>query len=161
MPHTPAYGLTRSHEHEIQHPTPGVLMLLVGIILLPFFGLGLLLLLGLALVNPNQSKVILLFGNYKGTIRRPGLWWVNPFCQKRAVSLRVHNFNSETLKVNDLRGNPVDIAAVVVWRVKDTAQAAFDVENYESYVAVQSESAIRTTASSPRSRSCAWTCRLT
>jgi regulator of protease activity HflC (stomatin/prohibitin superfamily) len=143
----PARLVDRSHERVIESPTPGIPMLILGILLLPAFGLGLLLLVGLALVNPNQSKVLVLFGRYKGTIRKHGFWWVNPFTSKKVVSLRVHNFNSETLKVNDLRGNPVEIGAVVVWRVRDTAQAAFDVEDYESYVAVQSESAIRTTAS--------------
>ena len=98
------------------------------------------------LVNPNQSAVLLLFGKYVGTIRRPGLWFVNPMISKNKLSLRINNFNSESLKVNDLRGNPVEIGAVVVWRVKDTAQASFDVEDYAHYVEVQSESALRTTA---------------
>ncbi|GAB4142868.1 MAG: SPFH domain-containing protein [Planctomycetota bacterium] len=102
---------------------------------------------GLVLVNPNQSKVVLLFGRYRGTLRRDGFFWVNPFSVRRTVSLRAHNFNSEKLKVNDLRGNPIEIGAVVVWRVRDTAQAAFDVEDYESYVEVQTESAIRHLAS--------------
>ncbi|MHC5010512.1 MAG: SPFH domain-containing protein [Planctomycetota bacterium] len=101
---------------------------------------------GLILVNPNQSKVLILFGRYTGTVRKDGFFWVNPFTVRRQVSLRVHNFNSETLKVNDLRGNPVEIGAVVVWRVHDTALAAFQVEDYESYVAVQSEAAIRVLA---------------
>ena len=135
----------RSHEREIENPASGLPMLIMGIVLLPVFGLGILVLIGLTLVNPNQSKVVLLFGKYLGTVRKPGLFWFNPFTVRRTVSLRVHNFNSETLKVNDLRGNPIEIGAVVVWRVRDTAQAAFDVEDYESYVTVQSESAIRTT----------------
>lgn len=139
--------VSRSRERLIESPMPGLPMLFVGIVLLPVFGLGILVLIGLTLVNPNQSKVVLLFGEYKGTVRKPGLWWFNPFTSRKEVSLRVHNFNSETLKVNDLRGNPIEIAAVVVWRVRDTAQASFDVENYKSYVAVQTESAIRTTAS--------------
>ncbi len=105
--------------------------------------LGVFLLRGLVLVNPNQSKVILLFGRYVGTIRHDGLFWVNPFTVRPRVSLRAHNFNSDTLKVNDLDGNPIEIGAVVVWRVRDTAQASFDVEDYESYVAVQTESALR------------------
>jgi regulator of protease activity HflC (stomatin/prohibitin superfamily) len=139
--------VNRSVEQEFKSPIPGIPMLLLGIVLVPVFGIGILVLIGLTLVNPNQSKVVLLFGQYKGTIRKRGFWWCNPFSVRRPVSLRIHNFNSETLKVNDLRGNPVEIAAVVVWRVHDTAQAAFDVEDYESYVSVQSESAIRTTAS--------------
>ena len=102
---------------------------------------------GLVLVNPNQSKVVVLFGDYKGTLRSHGFFWVNPFSTRRVVSLRAHNFNSDKLKVNDLRGNPIEIGAVVVWRVRDTAQAAFDVEDYESYVQVQTESALRHMAS--------------
>ena len=125
---------------------PGLLMLLLGIPLLFVFGLGALILKGLVLVEPNQSSVVLLFGKYKGTLRKPGFRWINPFTTRKAVSLRVNNFDSARLKVNDLRGNPIEIGAVVVWRVKDTAQAVFDVEHYERYVAVQTESAIRTTA---------------
>jgi hypothetical protein len=101
----------------------------------------------LVLVNPNQSKLIVLFGRYIGTLRQAGLYGVNPFTMRRAVSLRAHNFNSDKLKVNDQRGNPIEIGAVVVWRVKDTAQAAFDVENFASYVQVQTESALRHLAS--------------
>ena len=97
----------------------------------------------LILVNPNQSKVLVLFGNYVGTVRRDGFFAVNPFTVRRTLSLRARNFNSDTLKVNDLRGNPIEIGAIVVWRVRDTAQAAFDVEDFETYVAVQSEAAIR------------------
>ena len=142
-----ALTTTVSREHTYENPTPGVPFLLVGILLIPVFGLGILILIGLRLVNPNQSCVVLLFGKYRGTIRKQGLWWVNPFTSRRAVSLRVHNFDTAHLKVNDLRGNPIEIGAVVVWRVKDTAQAVFDVEDYNSYVRVQSESAIRSTAS--------------
>ena len=101
---------------------------------------------GLTLVNPNHSKVLVFFGKYVGTIKQPGLWWVNPLTYRKNVSLRVNNFNSVELKVNDLRGNPVEIATVVVWRVENTAQAAFDVEDYSSYVQVQTESALRTIA---------------
>lgn len=102
---------------------------------------------GLVVVNPNQSKVVILFGNYRGSLRKDGFWWVNPFTVRREISLRAHNFNSEHLKVNDLRGNPIEIGAVVVWRVRDTAQAAFDVEDHMSYVEVQTESALRHLAS--------------
>ena len=101
----------------------------------------------LVIVAPNQSKVIVLFGRYKGSLRHDGFFAVNPFAVRRAVSLRAHNFNSDKLKVNDLRGNPIEIGAVVVWRVRDTAQAAFDVEDFESYVTVQTESALRHLAS--------------
>ena len=145
--------------------------------------LGVLFLFGHFTLQPNEARVLILFGSYKGTIRESGFHWANPFysrsrgnasgaaadAQPRAtmalnvgkshlnvstipklstkISLRAHNFNSDTLKVNDKRGNPVEIAAVVVWRVADTAQAVFDVDDYESYVQVQSESAIRSIAS--------------
>jgi regulator of protease activity HflC (stomatin/prohibitin superfamily) len=135
---------------------------------------------GFFTLQPNEARVLILFGAYKGTVRRSGFHWANPLYSRdrgnvpgaapvpkrvkvgpisvsdgtvtrpkltTKLSLRAHNFNSETLKVNDKRGNPVEIAAVVVWRVEDTAQAVFDVEDYESYVQVQSESAIRSIAS--------------
>jgi regulator of protease activity HflC (stomatin/prohibitin superfamily) len=132
---------------------------------------------GFFTLEPNEARVLILFGDYKGTARRSGFHWANPFYArhrgvvpgpapvpthaklgsladrlsrprlKTKLSLRAHNFNSEKLKVNDKRGNPVEIAAVIVWRVDDTAQAAFDVEDYESYVQVQSEAAIRGIAS--------------
>jgi regulator of protease activity HflC (stomatin/prohibitin superfamily) len=105
-----------------------------------------LLLFGLFTVGPNQAKVLQLFGNYKGTVREPGLRWVNPFFTKRGISLRVRNFESERLKVNDLAGNPIEIAAVVVWRVVDTAEALFHVDDYNNFVHVQSESALRNMA---------------
>jgi regulator of protease activity HflC (stomatin/prohibitin superfamily) len=98
---------------------------------------------GLFTVSPNEAKVLQLFGNYKGTVREPGLRWVNPFFTKRGLSLRVRNFESERLKVNDLAGNPIEIAAVVVWKVIDTAEALFHVDNYDNFVHVQSESALR------------------
>jgi regulator of protease activity HflC (stomatin/prohibitin superfamily) len=103
-------------------------------------------LLGLFAVSPNQAKVLQLFGNYIGTVREPGLRWVNPLYTKRVISLRVRNFESERLKVNDLEGNPIEIAAVVVWRVVDTAEALFHVDNYDNFVHVQSESALRNMA---------------
>jgi regulator of protease activity HflC (stomatin/prohibitin superfamily) len=98
---------------------------------------------GLFTVSPNEAKVLQLFGNYKGTVREPGLRWVNPFFTKRGLSLRVRNFESERLKVNDLAGNPIEIAAVVVWKVVDTAEALFHVDSYDNFVHVQSESALR------------------
>lgn len=98
---------------------------------------------GFFALQPNQSAVLLLFGEYKGTSKQPGLRWANPFYSVRKVSLRAHNLNGERLKVNDKRGNPIEIAVVVVWRVRDTAQAVFDVEDYTEYVKVQSESAVR------------------
>jgi regulator of protease activity HflC (stomatin/prohibitin superfamily) len=102
---------------------------------------------GFLVVQPNEARVLVLFGKYIGSIRDDGLWWVNPFTIKRHVSLRIHNFNSERLKVNDLHGNPVEIAAVVVYQVIDSSRALFDVENYEQFVAIQSETAIRALAS--------------
>jgi regulator of protease activity HflC (stomatin/prohibitin superfamily) len=122
----------------------GVLLLILSIPALPAAGL---MFRSLVLVNPNQSKVVLLFGNYKGTLRRDGFFAVNPFTVRKPISLRAHNFNSDKLKVNDQRGNPIEIGAVVVWRVEDTAQAAFDVEDFASYVQVQTESALRHLAS--------------
>jgi len=104
------------------------------------------LLAGVFTVSPNQGRVLQLFGAYKGTARQPGLRWANPFYTKRVLSLRVRNFETAKLKVNDKRGNPIEIAAVVVWRVVDTAEAAFQVDNYENYVHVQSEAALRNLA---------------
>jgi regulator of protease activity HflC (stomatin/prohibitin superfamily) len=101
---------------------------------------------GLTVVNPNEAKVIQLFGVYKGTIRRQGFWWVNPLTSRRRVTLRVRNFESSKLKVNDRDGNPIEIAAVVVWRVVDTAEAIFQVNDYENFLHVQSESAVRVLA---------------
>ena len=103
---------------------------------------------GLTVVNPNQAKVVLLFGDYKGTIKHDGFWWVNPFSTRRTVSLRVRNFESERLKVNDQDGNPIEIAAVVVWKVVDTAEAMFHVDDYANFVHVQSEAAVRQLATS-------------
>ena len=102
---------------------------------------------GLFTVSPNEGKVLTLFGNYKGTVKTSGLWFTNPFMSKKSVSLRVRNFETNKLKVNDLRSNPVDIGAIVVWRVIDTAEAVFEVNDYVQYVAMQSESALRTLAS--------------
>ena len=103
---------------------------------------------GLFVVNPNEAKVLQLFGKYVGTARQPGLRFANPFYTKRRASLRVRNFESARLKVNDLDGNPIEIAAVVVWKVVDTAEAIFEVDDYENYVHVQSESALRNMATS-------------
>jgi len=101
---------------------------------------------GLFVVNPNESKVLQLFGDYRGTVKTPGLRWANPFYSKRSISVRVRNFESARLKVNDADGNPVEIAAVVVWRVVDSAEACFEVDDYENYVKVQSEAAVRNLA---------------
>jgi regulator of protease activity HflC (stomatin/prohibitin superfamily) len=100
---------------------------------------------GLVAVQPNESSVVILFGRYVGTLRDSGLWWVNPFTvlDRETVSIRVRNFQSDRIKVNDARGNPIEIAAVVVWRVTDTARAVFDVEDFRQFVVVQSETALR------------------
>lgn len=103
--------------------------------------------LGFMVIQPNDSRVLILFGKYNGTSIDDGFFWVNPFSIKRHVSLRIRNFNSDRIKVNDLHGNPIEIAAVVVWKVTSPARAVFDVENYEQFVAIQAETAIRTLAS--------------
>jgi regulator of protease activity HflC (stomatin/prohibitin superfamily) len=102
---------------------------------------------GLVINPPNIAKVVTFFGRYVGTVRRNGLVWTYPLTMRERVSLRVQNFDSETLKVNDANGNPVEVAAVIVWRVVDTAQAAFDVEDYEDFVKIQTETAVRHMAS--------------
>ena len=98
---------------------------------------------GLFTVQPNQAVVLILFGTYVGTVRTSGWWWTNPFNTKKRISLRVRSLNGHTIKVNDHMGNPVEIAAVVVWKVRDSAMASFDVEDFEAFVAVQSETAVR------------------
>lgn len=103
---------------------------------------------GLTVVNPNEARVVQLFGKYKGSLKTQGLWWVNPLTSRRRVSLRVRNFESGKLKVNDHDGNPIEIAAVVVWRVIETAEAVFHVDDYEHFVHVQSEAALRNLATS-------------
>jgi regulator of protease activity HflC (stomatin/prohibitin superfamily) len=103
---------------------------------------------GFFMVHPNQAKVLQLFGAYVGSVRETGLRWANPFYSKEAVSLRVRNFESEVLKVNDSSGNPIKIAAVVVWKVVDSAEAMFEVDDYESFVHIQSEAALRNLATS-------------
>ncbi|HEX6703406.1 MAG TPA: SPFH domain-containing protein [Albitalea sp.] len=103
---------------------------------------------GLYMLQPNQAALMTFFGAYRGTDRNDGLRWANPFYAKTKVSVRARNFNSEKLKVNDLRGNPIEIAAAIVWRVEDTARASFDVEDFEAYVLTQAEAAVRHLASS-------------
>lgn len=134
----------------------GVLLIVVPVLLLlanpsPAFG-GLLVVclfaavlcfVGLYMLQPNQAALFLLFGSYRGTDRSDGLRWANPLYVKKKISVRARNFNSEKLKVNDQRGNPIEIAAAIVWKVEDTAKATFDVDNYEGYVLTQAESAIR------------------
>ena len=116
---------------------PGlVAAILVSIIVLVLWA-------GLFMIHPNEAKVLQLFGDYKGTAHEPGLKWANPFFQKTAVSTRVRNFESSKLKVNDSNGSPIEIAAVVVWKVFDTAEALFEVDDYEEFVQIQSEAALR------------------
>jgi len=110
--------------------------------------LSVFLLIGLFMVNPNEGKVLQLFGRYVGTVKEPGLRYANPLYAKKRISMRVRNFESGRLKVNDLDGNPIEIGAVVVWKVVDTAEALFEVDNYENYVHVQTESALRNMATS-------------
>ena len=104
------------------------------------------LLVGVFVVNPNEARVLQLFGRYVGTVSDQGLRWANPLYSKRAISLRVRNFETDRSKVNDAEGNPIEIASVVVWRVVDTAEATFEVDNYEDFMRVQSESAVRNLA---------------
>jgi regulator of protease activity HflC (stomatin/prohibitin superfamily) len=148
---------------KISTPPSGYLMLFVFLLLFvggiaallmirsPMFGvlivLSLLILPGFVLVNPNSSRVLLLFGEYKGTIKTNGLFWVNPFYTKQKISLRARNFDSERLKVNDKLGNPIIISTILVWRVRDTHKAAFDVDNYENFVRIQTDAAVRELAS--------------
>jgi regulator of protease activity HflC (stomatin/prohibitin superfamily) len=98
---------------------------------------------GFFFLNPNNSVVLLLFGEYKGTVKKNGFYWVNPFFSRKSVSLRARNFDSETIKVNDKVGNPIQIGVILVWQVKDTFKACFEVDNYETFVTVQTDSAVR------------------
>ena len=150
-------------EEKIIVPANGYLMLLVFLIL--FFGsiaamialrtplfaitlfIGLVTAFGFVMVQPNNSRVLLLFGKYVGTIKKNGFYWVNPFYTKKKISLRASNFDSERLKVNDKLGNPVMISTILVWRVLDTYKAAFDVDNFENFVRVQTDAAVRKLAS--------------
>jgi len=103
---------------------------------------------GFFIVNPNEAKVLQIFGKYVGTVKTPGLRWANPFYSKRRISQRIRNFETARLKVNDSEGNPIEIAAVVVWKVVETAEACFEVDDYNNYVHVQSEAALRNLATS-------------
>jgi regulator of protease activity HflC (stomatin/prohibitin superfamily) len=132
-------GLVRGGEWAGPFSVPRVIAEVVALILVSS---------GFFTLQPNEARVLVLFGSYKGTVRKSGFHWTNPFTTKIPVSLRSRNLNGERLKVNDKRGNPIEIAAVVVWHIEETAQAAFDVQNVESYVAIQSESAVRHLASS-------------
>lgn len=162
-----------TQEKEIK-AVPGALMLLITLVVWGFFAwsiywlastesqgntplqgiclvgsglLGTLLLPGFFVIQPNMSRVLVLFGDYKGTVKASGFHWTNPFMSKISVSLRAQTLNGERLKVNDAVGNPVEIACIVVWQVEDTHKAVFDVENYSQYVALQTETALRHSAS--------------
>ncbi len=151
-----------SNEKSILPPS-GYLMLFIFLIVLaigiggliairnPFFVLlffaAIIMIPGFVLVNPNSSRVLLLFGKYMGTIKSNGLFWVNPLYVKKKISLRARNFDSERLKVNDKLGNPIIISTILVWRVRDTHKAAFDVDNYENFVRIQTDAAVRELAS--------------
>lgn len=113
---------------------------MVGI---PLLSIGVLILPGFFIINPNESNVLVLFGEYKGTVRTNGFFWMNPFLVKRKISLRARNMDSQPIKVNDKLGNPIMIGIVLVWRVAETFKAAFEVNDYESFVKIQTESAIR------------------
>jgi len=135
------WGLVQS----VKHSPPNPWAILGWILALAIDGF---LLAGFIVVEPSEGKVVLLFGKYVGTIKNAGFWWMNPLCTKRSVSLRVRNFESGKLKVNDHDGNPIEIAAVVVWRVVETAEAMFNVDDYQNFVHVQSEAALRNLATS-------------
>ena len=128
------YGIYRA---VITESVPGIVTAVLAAIVV------LILWAGLFMIHPNEAKVLQLFGSYVGTAHEPGLKWANPFFQKTAVSTRVRNFESGKLKVNDSNGSPIEIAAVVVWKVVDTAEALFEVDDYEEFVQIQSESALR------------------
>ena len=132
------------HGLAVERPAPVLATVLIFIALTTA---GALLLAGLYTVQPNEAAILQLFGSYRGTTRVSGLRGTNPFYTRRKISLRARNLNGERLKVNDKQGNPIEIAAVVVWRVDDTAKASFDVDNYENYVKLQSEAAVRHLAS--------------
>jgi len=150
-------------EEKIIVPANGYLMLFLFVIL--FFGsiaamiitktgwatfgviIALILACGFLMVQPNGSRVLLLFGKYVGTVKKNGFYWANPFYTKKKISLRASNFDSERLKVNDKLGNPIMISTILVWRVKNTYKAAFDVDNYENFVRVQTDAAVRKLAS--------------
>lgn len=136
------YGIYLSATHILPE---GPVTIVLAVLLLSFFGF---LFNGFFTIEPNEAVVLLLFGRYQGTEKETGFRWTNPLYKKKKISLRARNFDSDKLKVNDKKGNPIEISAVIVWRVKDTAQATFDVENFLEFVHVQSESAIRHLATS-------------
>ena len=152
------------NNEKINTPVSGYIMLMVLFVLLVagifgiiatknplftiFFLAMVILLPGFFYVNPNGSRVLLLFGDYKGTVKKNGFFWVNPFYVKKQISLRARNFDSERVKVNDKVGNPILIGVILVWQVKNTFKAAFEVDNYENFVRIQSDAAVRKLAGS-------------
>lgn len=150
-------------EEKIIVPLSGYLILVVFLIMFPgsiymlisteilwfilTLALAILLMPGFIMVQPNNSRVLLLFGKYIGTVKQNGFYWVNPFYSKKKISLRASNFDSERLKVNDKLGNPIMISTILVWRVYNTYKAAFDVDNFENFVRVQTDAAVRKLAS--------------
>lgn len=152
------------NKEKINSPISGYIMILVFLIVLglglfgliagrnPIYSLALLaaiiMLPGFFYVNPNGSRVLVLFGEYKGTVKKNGFFWVNPFYAKQKISLRARNFDSERVKVNDKVGNPILIGVILVWQVKETFKAAFEVDNYENFVRIQSDAAVRKLAGS-------------
>ena len=122
-------------------PAVGIPVLLLSVLAFLMIAIG------FFMIQPNEAVVITLFGEYKGTVRKEGLQWIWPWMGKKKVSVRAHNIHSDKVKINDLRGNPIEIACNVVWRVADTAQAVFDVENYEEFVNIQIEAGLRTVGS--------------
>ena len=159
MTMTQATHTSPSREHEYSGSTSGWVMAILilamiviaallivmrlPIIAVPLAVFAIFCLLGFLVLQPNESAVLTLFGRYMGTVRSAGFYWVNPFMAKKRISLRVRNFMTPILKVNDKVGNPIDVAAVAVWLVHDTAQAAFDVDNFESYIKIQVEVSLR------------------
>ena len=137
-----AGGVTLAHFARSNSST------IFGILAAVVFIISALIFVGLFIVNPNDAKVMVLFGSYAGTARLSGFFWANPFLVKRKISLRARNLSGQKLKVNDKLGNPIEIAAVVVWQVSETFKAAFEVDNYEQYVVIQSEAAVRHLAQS-------------
>jgi regulator of protease activity HflC (stomatin/prohibitin superfamily) len=124
-----------------ENDVPGLIV--AGVVAIPIL---LVCMAGLFVVNPNEGRVLTLFGKYVGTEKRAGLWYANPFTKRKRISLRVRNFETAKLKVNDANSNPIEIGAIIVWKVVETAEASFEVDNYEQYVHVQSEAALRTLA---------------
>jgi len=133
------WGLAAEASSAESSPLLMITWALVLIVLSVFLG-------GFFVVNPNEAKVLTLFGKYSGSVKRDGFHWANPLLTKRHITLRIRNFESSQIKVNDLEGNPIEIASVVVWKVTETAEACFEVDNYEHYVKVQSEAAVRNLA---------------